>query len=81
MRIASLSLLALCLAVVPAMARLFMTTVRSTATPMLGQLTSVSSLAIPSHSAAAATVSGLSFGTWMFEGDVLQTADSLDHVG
>ncbi len=76
MRIASLSLLALCLAVVPAMAQ----NVVYDNGPIDGNTDAwtVNFGFVVSDSFtldAATTVSGLSFGTWMFAGDVLQTAD------
>jgi PEP-CTERM motif len=76
MRIASLSLLALCLAVVPAMAQ---NTVYDNG-PIDGNTDAWTinfgfvvsdSFTLDSHT----PITGLSFGSWMFEGDVLQTAD------
>ena len=81
MRIASLSLLALCLAVVPATAQTLYDN-----GPINGNTDAwtINFGFVVSDSftlGSAATVNSLSFGTWMFPGDVLQTADSLDHVG
>ena len=75
MRIASLSLLALCLAVVPATAQTLYDN-----GPIDGNTDAwtINFGFVVSDSFtldSASTVNGVTFGTWMFEGDVLQTAD------
>ena len=76
LRIASLTILCLALAAIPAWAQnQFTTTVQSTALPTPGPSTSAMSSVTPSKATAYGPVTGFLFGVWEFPGDALSSVD------
>src|SRR5579863_7474106 len=75
MRIASLSLLALCLAVVPATAQVLVNNGPINGTTDAWTINFGFIVSDSFSLGSASTVTGLAFGAWVFPGDTLQSAE------